>query len=190
MSFTPGSMDAPEDWVMTYSEPGPQVEVGVTVPVGVLVAVPVWDGPGVIVDVGVNVGSPQTGDLKVSCSPGEREFVLHEYWLKLPVPLLWTPIVAPVPPWSICPYTISNLSCPSNNRTSKLTVTPVQPLGLYKQVRHSTLKMRLGVTPTRDVKMPPPGWLVNRSSQCAMIALLNEAVGRQPLVNAVAEPAN
>ena len=53
---------------------------------------------------------------------------------------------------STCPYTRSNLFCPSYSLISKLT----WPLPSLKSARHSMLKMRLGALPLIEVYTPHP----------------------------------
>ena len=50
---------------------------------------------------------------------------------------------------------------------------------------HSILKIRFGVEPLTEVKMPEPAASVRKSSQCGPIRLFIVASGRQLLVNAV-----
>src|SRR5438128_370138 len=87
---------------------------------------------------------------------------------------------------------MSNRSCPSYRRTSKL-VSPPQVEAAYRQARHSILKMRLGSTPLTEVKMPLvtlPFMSVRRSSKWARMALLNEATGMHVLAYSVDELLN
>src|SRR5207248_2758594 len=97
-----------------------------------------------------------------------------------------------LPPPVTCPYTRSKRLCPSYSLASKSVKPPHAPLP-YRQARHSTLKMRLGLEPVVDVKIPSVELTelrVSRWSQYAKVVLLKAGAGRQVLADVTLEPAN